>query len=91
MIPLVLKAAADAAIQKKKKEKEKKESGTTSLIISNKEIEDIMKILQPLEELGLLIKRISEIIKNEAKERKGGFLLHYIRKCIIRTRSNKSK
>ena len=61
-------AAADAAIQKKIYR-----SGTTALIISNEEMEDIMKIFKSLEESGLLIKGISEIIKNEAKEQKGGF------------------
>ena len=33
-----------------------------------------MKIVKSLEELGLLIKGISETIKNEAKEQKGRFL-----------------
>ena len=33
-----------------------------------------MKIAKSLEESGLLIKRISETIKNEAKEQKGRFL-----------------
>ena len=33
-----------------------------------------MKIVKSLEESGLLIKGISETIKNEAKEQKGGFL-----------------
>ena len=35
---------------------------------------DIMKIVKSLEETGLLIKDVSETIKNEAKEQKGGFL-----------------
>ena len=37
-------------------------------------MEDIMKIVNSLEDSGLLIKRASETIQNEAKERKGGFL-----------------
>ena len=37
-------------------------------------MEDIMKIVKSLKESGLLIKRISERIKNEAKEQKGGLL-----------------
>ena len=37
-------------------------------------MEDIMKIVKSLEESGLLIKGISETIKNEAKEQKGRFL-----------------
>ena len=36
-------------------------------------MEDIMKIVKSLEESGLLIKRISETIKNVAKEQKGRF------------------
>ena len=35
---------------------------------------DIMKIVVSLEESGLLIKGVSETIKNEATEQKGGFL-----------------
>ena len=34
-----------------------------------------MKIVKSLEETGLLIKGVSETIKNEAKEQKGGFLV----------------
>ena len=46
----------------------------TTLIISNEEMHDIMKIVKSLEESGLLIKRVSETIKNEENEQKGGFL-----------------
>ena len=35
---------------------------------------DIMKIIKSLEESGSLIKGVTETIKNEAKEQKGGFL-----------------
>ena len=62
-------SAADAAIQKKIHG-----SGSTALIISNEEVKDIMKIVKSLEESGLLIKGISETIKNETKEQKGGLL-----------------
>ena len=62
-------SAEDAAIQKKIYG-----SGTTALKISNEENEDIMRIVKSLEESELLIKEISETIKNEAKEQKGGFL-----------------
>ena len=44
------------------------ESGTATLIISNEETENIMKIVFSLQESRLLIKGISEAIKNEAKE-----------------------
>ena len=42
-------------------------------------MEDIMKIVKSLEESRLLIKGISETIKNEAKEQKGRFLLMLLR------------
>ena len=37
-------------------------------------MKDIMKIVKSLKHSGLLIKDVSETIKNEAKEQKGGFL-----------------
>ena len=46
----------------------------TVLIISNDEIQDIAKIVKSLDDSGLLLKRVSEIIQNQAKEQKGGFL-----------------
>ena len=71
-MPIELTSTAsetDAAIQKKTYG-----SGFTTFIISNAEMEDIMKILKSTEYSGLLIKVDSEEIKNEAKEQKGGFL-----------------
>ena len=49
-------------------------SSTTTLIISNEEMNDTMKIVKSLEGSGLLITGISKTIKNEAKEQKGGFV-----------------
>ena len=49
-------------------------SGTTTLIISNEKMIDITIIVKLLEKSGLLIKDISETIKNKAKEQKGRFL-----------------
>ena len=46
----------------------------TTLIISNEEVNDIMKIVKSLEDSGLLIKCVSETIKNEAKEQQDWFL-----------------
>ena len=45
----------------------------TILIISNKEMNDKMKIVQALEISNILLKRVTKTIKNEAKEQKGGF------------------
>ena len=49
-------------------------SGVTTLVISNKEINDFMKIVKFLEEFGLLMKEVSKTIKNEVKGQKGQFL-----------------
>ena len=43
------------------------DSWTTTLIISNDEMEDVIKIVKSLEDSGLLLKGISETIQNEAK------------------------
>ena len=53
------------------------ESGVTTLIISNEEMNDIMKIVKLLEEFDLLIKGFSERTKNEAKEKKKDFSERY--------------
>ena len=47
---------------------------TTTLIVSNEEMNSIMKIVKSLEESGLLIKGVSETYQNEAKEQRGVFL-----------------
>ena len=59
----------DSRIQKKRHG-----SGTATLIISNKEINYIMKIVQVLEDSNILLKGVSKRIKNETKEQKRGFL-----------------
>ena len=72
LIPLGLTAAAsaaDAGIHKKILG-----SGNTTLIISNNEIEDIIKIVKSLEDSGLLLEGVTETVQNEVKEQKGGFL-----------------
>ena len=68
LIPLGLTAAAsaaDAGIHKRILG-----SGNTTRIISNYEMEDIIKIVQSLENSGLLLKGVSKAIQNEAKEQK---------------------
>ena len=49
-------------------------SGATTLIISNDEMNDILKIVKSLEDSGLLLKGVSGTIQHEAKEQRGGFL-----------------
>ena len=69
---LGLTAAAsvtDTAINKKILRSE-----TTTLIISNDEMNDILKLVKSIEDSGVLLKGVSETIKGEAKEQKGEFL-----------------
>ena len=49
-------------------------SGKTNLIISNEEMNDIIKIVQALEDFNILLKGVTKTIKNETKEQKGAFL-----------------
>ena len=49
-------------------------SGNTTLIISNEEMNDIMKIVQALEDSNILLKGLAKTIENETIEQKGGFL-----------------
>ena len=46
-------------------------SPTTTLIISNEKMNDIMKIFQALEDSNILLKGVTKTIKNEIKEQKG--------------------
>ena len=74
LIPLGLTTAAVASAAEVALHKKIFGSGTTTLIISNEEMNDIMKIIKPLGESELLVKGVSETIENEAKIQKGGFL-----------------
>ena len=71
LIPLgltVTASATDATIHKKMFG-----SGTTTSIIFNEEMNDIMKIIKYLEEFDLFRKVFSKTIENETKEQKKGF------------------
>ena len=73
LIPLGLTAAAsaaDAGIHKKILGS----GNNTTLIISNKDMDDLIKIVKSLEDSGLLLKGVTESVQNEVKEQKGGFL-----------------
>ena len=65
LFPLGLTAAAsvaDAGIHKKILG-----SGNATLIRSNKDMEDLIKILKSLEDSGLLLKGVTESFQNEIK------------------------
>ena len=73
LIPLGLTAAAsaaDAGIHKKILGS----GNNTTLVISNTDIYDFIKIVKSLEYSGLLLKGFTESGQNEIKEQKGGFL-----------------
>ena len=72
LAPLEITTAAsaiDAGIQKKIHG-----SGKTTLIISNEEMNDIIKTFQALEDSNILLRGITKTIENETKGQKEGFL-----------------
>ena len=66
-------SAIDAGIQKKMHG-----PGTTTLIISNEEMNDIMQIIQALEDSNILLKGVAKTIKNESKKTKCRIFNHDI-------------
>ena len=70
-------SAADAGIHKKilgSGRHSSSASHNTTLIISNKDMDDLIKIVKSLEDSELLLKEVTESVQNEVKEQKGGFL-----------------
>ena len=63
-------SAADAVIHETNLES----SHNTTLMISNNEIKDILKVVKSLEDSGILLKEVRETIKNKSKEQNRGFL-----------------
>ena len=49
------------------------------LIIENEHMNDIVKIIKALENSGILLKGVTETIKNETKEQRGSFLSMLLR------------
>ena len=74
LVPLGLIAAASAADAVIHKKILGSGHNNTTLIISNDEMDDILKIVKSLEDSGVLLKGASETIQNEAKEQRRGFL-----------------
>ena len=71
LAPLRLTAAMsaiDGGIQKKL------HGSGVKLIIEQGDINDIMKVIEALENSGILLKGVSKTIKNETKEQREGFL-----------------
>ena len=74
LIPLRLTAAASAADAGIHKKILGSGHNNTTLIISNDEMDGILKIVKSLEDSGVLLKGVCETIQHEAKEQRGGFL-----------------
>ena len=71
LAPLGLTAAMsaiDESIQKKI------HGSGVKLIIEQEDMNDIIKIIEALENSGILLKGVTKTIENETKEQKGGFL-----------------
>ena len=71
LAPLGLTAAMSAingSIQKKI------HGSGVKLIIEQEDIKDIIKIIEALENSGILLKGVTKTIENENKEQRGGFL-----------------
>ena len=74
LVPLGLTAAASAADAGIHKKILGSGHNNTTLIISNNEMDDILKIIKSLEEFRVLLRGVSETTQSEAKEERGGFL-----------------
>ena len=75
LAPLGLTAAMSAihgSIQKKI------HGSGLKLIIEQEDMNDIMKIIEALENSGILLKGVSKIIQNETKEQRGVFLSMFL-------------
>ena len=66
--PTVASSLIDALIHKKIGS-----CNHATLIISNDDMNDILKIVKSLEDSGLLLDGTTETVKSEVKEQKGGF------------------
>ena len=64
----------DAGMYKKILRSGHNDPSSITLIISNNEMEDIIKIVKSFEDSGLLLKEVTESVQNEVKEQKGGFI-----------------
>ena len=65
------------------KNKKKHGSGRTTLIISNEDMNEIMKTVQALKDSNILLKGFSKTNKNETKQQKRGFLSMFLRASLL--------
>ena len=72
LAPLGLTAAMSYVVWKYTK---KIHGSGVKLIIEQEDMNDIMKIIEVLENSGILLKGVNKTIENETKEQRGGFLI----------------
>ena len=61
-------SAIDGSIQKKMR------GEGVKIFIEEEDMNDTMKIIEALENIGILLKGVTKTIENETKEQRGGFL-----------------
>ena len=67
-------SAIDGSIQKKIHGSGATKGAGVKLIIEQEDMNDIIKIIEALENSGILLKGVTKTIENETKEQRGGFL-----------------
>ena len=67
-------SATDGSIQNKIHGLGATKGAGVKLSIEQEDMKDIMKIIEALENSGILLKGVSKTITSETKEQKGGFL-----------------
>ena len=75
-------SAIDGGIQKKMR------GDGIKLVIEKKDINDFMKIIEALENSGILFKGVTKTIENETKEQRGGFLSMLLRNLGVNLLGN---
>ena len=65
-------------MQELKKNRKTHSSGASTLIISNEEMNHLMKIVQALEDSNILLKGVTKTIKNEKKKRTKRRIFKYV-------------
>ena len=65
-------SAIDGEIQKKMR------GDRIKLIIEQEDMNDIIKIIEALENSGILLKGVTKTVENETKEQRGGFLSMFL-------------
>lgn len=78
LTPLTTTAAAfntDVAISKRHVDEGSKSRKKIALVMTNEDMDEVIKIIKSVEDSGLLTDEISEAVEIESKQGKGGYLV----------------